>query len=333
MRQSATFWCVMLLATVSGTALAQSVDPVALDGARGWSGSRVAGADGRFARCTASRTGEDGGVLTLSQDRSRAITLTANHPKWTLPAGGTESVRASIDKGSGSPVAAPVVAGEGIVLDLSTMAEMIGGLRDGRALFIRAGTTNAAFPLVGTRKALDGLAACVTAALAAEAAKPPAAPPTPVAAPMPAPVPAPELAPAPTPVPAAAPEPPAAPAPEPVTAPAPASAPAPDADPAPAAMAPAAPPPAPASDPAPAASIDPAPAAPTPAAEPAPAPVTPVEAPISAPPAPPPAEPAPAPTPTAAPAAEPPATPTAAPAAPEPVTLVPASGDGAVPAR
>lgn len=240
MRQSAAFWCVMLLATVSGTALAQSVESVTLDGAKDWSGGRVLAADGRFARCTATRTSPGGGTLTLSVDRAKALRLGASHPAWALPAGGTATVRASVDKGTGTPLTAPVVAGEGIVLDLSAAPEMVGGLRNGRQLTIRAGTANATFPLGGARKALAGLTGCVDTALAAEAAKPPA----PAAQPAPAPVPEPTpVAPTPAPEPAPAPTPPApAPAPEPapVTPPAPPPpAPAPAPEPAPATAPPA----------------------------------------------------------------------------------------------
>ncbi|MBP2312792.1 hypothetical protein [Azospirillum soli] len=326
MRSGVAFWCAMLMATVSGTALAQRVEPVAIDGLKaereqGWSGTRSVDSDGRLARCTVARTSADGGVLKLSQDRTRALSLSATHPRWTLPAdGGKATVRASIDRGYGPPVEAPVVAGDGVVLDLSKGAELIEGLRAGRELYLRVDSAKAAFPLGGIRKALSALSACVDAALAAEAAAPP-----PLA-----------VAPAPEPTPA-----PAAP---PVAEPAPASAPAPEPTPVPppAASAPATPEPAPAAEPAattpptdaPPAS-DPAAPATVPAtqeAAPAPAPVdappaeTPPAAPAvpdapateAAPPAPeappaPAAEPAPASEPAPAPA-EPPTAPEAAPA-------------------
>ncbi len=320
MRSGVAFWCAMLMATVSGTALAQRVEPVAIDGLKagreqGWSGTRSVDSDGRLARCTVARTSTDGGVLKLSQDRTRALSLSAANPTWTLPAdGGKATVRASIDRGYGPPTEVPVVAGDGIVLDLSNNAELVEGLRAGRDLYLRVDSAKAAYPLGGIRKALSALSACVDTALATEAAAPPtpSLPPPlpPVAAPPPDPAPVPAAPPAAEPAPAPA----SIPAPEPAPPPAPADSP------------PATPEPAPVNTaPAPEAVVpDPAPAAPEAAPAPAPVDAPPAEAPPAEPaiPAAPATEAAPPPVPDAAPtpetAAPAPATPTAAEPTPSP---------------
>lgn len=308
MRSGVAFWCAMLMATVSGTALAQRVEPVAIDGLKagreqGWSGTRSVDSDGRLARCTVARTSADGGVLKLSQDRTRALSLSAAHPAWTLPAdGGKATVRASIDRGHGPPTEVPVVAGDGIVLDLSNNAELVEGLRAGRDLYLRVDSTKAAYPLGGIRKALSALSACVDTALAAEAAAPPAPSLPPVAAPPPDPAPVPAAPPAAEPAPA--PAPPPAPEPAPLAAPA-------DSPPA-------------ASEPAPV-NTAPAPEAVVPDPAPVPVDAPPTEAPPAEPaiPAAPAAEAAPPPVPEAAPTPETAAPAPAASTAAEPAPSIP----------
>ncbi len=226
MRQSMAFWAAMMMATVSGTALAQRVESFPIEDAKGWTGVRSFDSDGKLARCAASLTPPGGGLLTLAQDRDRSLFLAVNHPKWTLDFGGTSTIRVGVDKGRGAPEAVPVVAGQGAVLDITQNATLTQGLRAGRALSVTAGAITASFPLIGATKTLAALADCVDAALTAEAAaaktpapaaaapapEAPAAVPAPVT-PAPAPTPAPEApaavsapvtpAPAPTPAPEA----------------------------------------------------------------------------------------------------------------------------------
>ena len=187
MRQSMAFWGAMVMATVSGTALAQRVESFPIEDAKGWTGVRSFDSDGKLARCAASLTPPSGGLLTLAQDRDRSLFLAVNHPKWTLNFGGTSTIRVGVDKGRGAPEAVPVVAGQGAVLDITQNPTLTQGLRAGRALSVTAGAITASFPLIGATKTLAALADCVDAALTAEAAA--AKAPAPAAA---APAPAPE---------------------------------------------------------------------------------------------------------------------------------------------